>query len=108
MRYFNGSDSAKPNVARRERGGPGGFNQDDDSASSVLDMSQDASSLARATGVAKAMFASRHYTDATGEDQYLQVEILGRPHPDNGWGDMIGQQFVMHSLTIDGVVGNGE
>lgn len=108
IRYFNGSESARANVARRQRGGPGGFLQDDDSASSLLDMSEDASSLAKSTGVAKANFASRMYTDNTGEDQYVQVEVLGRPHPDNGWGDMIGQQFVMHALTVDGIVDNAE
>lgn len=104
IEYFNGSATPRPNVMRRERGGPGGFEHRQDSASTVLNMSHDASHLADATGVAKAKFASRVYTDSTGEDQHVQVELFGRPAPANGGSDLTPHKFVMHSMTINGVI----
>lgn len=104
IQYYNDSSTPRPNVMRRSRGGLGGFDHRQDSASTVLNMERAASSLADATGVAKAMFAGRVYTDATGEDQHIQVELHGRPHPANGGDDMAPQRFVMHSMTINGVI----
>lgn len=103
IEYFNDSQTPRPNVMRRERGGPGGFEHRQDSASTVLNMARTASHLADATGVAKAKFASRVYTDSTGEDQHVQVELYGRPHPANGSPNLTPQKFTMHSMTINGV-----
>lgn len=108
IEYFNDSSTPRPNVMRRERGGPGGFEHRQDSASTVLNMARDASHLADATGVAKAKFASRVYTDSTGEDQHVQVELYGRPDPANGGSDLTPHKFIMHSMTINGVIEDGE
>ena len=108
IEYFNDSSTPRANVMRRSRGGPGGFEHRQDSASTVLNMSRTASSLADATGVAKAMFASRVYTDSTGEDQHIQVELHGRPVAANGGDDLTPHRFVMHSMTIKGVVEDAE
>lgn len=108
IEYFNDSATPRANVMRRDRGGPQGFSSRQDSASTVLNMSRNASALGIATGVAKAKFASRVYTDGVGEDQHVQVELLGRPTSANGGTDLEPQKFVMHSMTINGVIENGE
>lgn len=104
VEYYNDSSTPRPNVMRRSRGGPGGFEHRQDSASTVLNLARGASHLGDATGVAKATFASRVYADATGEDQHVQVELYGRPSPANGGTDLVPQRFVMHSMTVQGVV----
>jgi hypothetical protein len=115
---FNGRDEMRANLMRRDRGGPGGFVHRQDSASTVLNTSREASHLGFATGVAKAKFASRVYTDMTGEDQHLQVELYGRPEQASPWertnfwiaNDIVKQphQFVLHSLNLNGVVEDAE
>lgn len=108
IQYYNDSETPRANVMRRNRGGPGGFEHRQDSASTVLNLMRTASLRADATGVAKAMFAGRVNTDATGEDQHIQVELYGRPRPANGGTDLVPQKFVMHSMTVSGVIENGE
>lgn len=108
IQYYNDSSTPRANVMRRARGGPGGFEHRQDSASTVLNIERSASMRADATGVAKASFAGRVYTDATGEDQHVQVELYGRPAPANGGSDLVAQKFVMHSMTVNGVIDNGE
>jgi hypothetical protein len=82
-----------------------------------LNTSKSASSLGAATGVATAKFASRAYSDLTGVDQHLQVEVYGRPtlanafarvnfwdeNPDYSPPD----QFVLHNMNINGVIEDG-
>jgi hypothetical protein len=107
VEYFNEDSTPSPNIHRRARGGPGAFEHRQDSASTVLNMSKRASGLGRATGVAKATFASRVLTDATGEQQHIRVELVGRPTPANqGYliDDPLPADVTIHSLTIDGVV----
>lgn len=104
VQYYNDSSTPRANVMRRSRGGPGGFEHRQDSASTVLDMQRAASSLSDATGVAKATFAGRVYADATGEDQHLQVEVIGRPAPANRATDLTPQKFVLHSMNVNGVL----
>ena len=111
---FNGRDEMRPNLIRRDRTGVGGFVHRQDSASTVLNMSKTASRAGFATGTATAKFASRVYTDMGGEDQHLQVELCARPQQASPWrrtnfwvpnpGIIAPQPFVMHSLTINGVV----
>lgn len=115
---FNGQSEMRPNLMRRDRGGPGGFVHRQDSASTVLNTSREASHLGFATGVAKAKFASRVYTDMTGEDQHLQVELYGRPDQASPWertnfwnpDPTIHQphQFVLHNMIVNGVVADAE
>jgi hypothetical protein len=115
---FNGQDEMRPNSMRRDRGGVGTFIHRQDSASTVLNTDINASSLARATGVAKAKFASRSNGDMTGTDQHMQVELHGRPARSDGW-DRVNfwkpdtttnpsKPVVIHSMTVNGVVQDAE
>ena len=115
---FNGREEMRPNVMRRDRGGPGGFYHRQDSASTVLNTSRNASHLGFATGVAKAKFASRASADMTGEDQHLQIELYARPEQASPWERLnfwntdpnikAPQPFVLHSMTVNGVVTDAE
>lgn len=115
---YNGREEMRPNLIRRSRGGPGGFVHREDSASTVLNTSREASSLGFATGVAKAKFASQANSDLTGTDQHLQVELYARPEQASPWkrtnywipnGDILAPQpFTLHGMTVEGVVENGE
>jgi hypothetical protein len=108
VQYYNDSSTPRATTMRRSRGGPGGFEHRQDSASTVLNLARGASRLADATGVAKAMFAGRVFTDNTGEDQHIQVELHARPLPANEFNDLVPQPFIMHSMTINGVIDYGE
>lgn len=115
---FNGRVEMRPNIARRSVGGPGGFSHRQDSASTVLNTNRLASALGFSTGVAKAKFAARAQTDLTAEDQHLQVELYARPEQSSPWkrsnfwipNPLIKaeQPFVLHSVTVNGVVQDGE
>lgn len=115
---FNGREEMRPNLIRRGRGGPGGFIHREDSASTVLNTSREASSLGFATGVAKAKFASQANTDLTATDQHLQVELYSRPAQASPWkrtnywipdsSIRTPQSFTLHGMTVDGVIENGE
>lgn len=115
---FNGREEMRPNIARRSFGGPGGFIHRQDSASTILNTSRFASARGFATGVAKAKFASRSHTDLTGEDQHLQIELYARPEQASPWrrtnfwvpdpSIKAEQPFVLHSVTVNGVVVDGE
>lgn len=108
VEYFNESETPRPNVMRRDRGGPQGFSHKQDSASTVLNIEQQASALGSATGIAKATFAGRVYSDNVGADRHVRVELHGRPLPANSSKDLVPQEFAMHSLTIEGVVEDAE
>jgi hypothetical protein len=111
---FNGREEMRPNLMRRDRGGSGSFIHREDSASTVLNISKNASHLGFSTGVAKAKFASRAYADMTGEDQHLQIELYARPEQASPWERLnfwntdpaikAPQPFVMHSMTVNGVM----
>ena len=111
---YNGQVEMRPNAIRRSRGGPASFVHRQDSASTVLDIGRNASALGFSTGVAKAVFAGRSSADLTGEDQHLQVELYARPEQASNWlrtnywipdeTILAEQPFVMHTLTIEGVV----
>jgi hypothetical protein len=115
---FNGREEMRANVIRRDRGGPGGFRHREDSASTVLNTSKHASHLGFSTGVATAKFASRVYTDMTGEDQHLQIELYARPEQSSPWQrtnfwrpsptTRAAQPFVLHSMAVNGVVADAE
>ena len=111
---FNGQEEMRPNTARRDRGGPGTFQQRQDSASTVLNMNRESSSLGFATGVAKAKFASRANGDMTGTDQHVQVELHGRPDRASQWDRTNffiedntvkpAKECVIHQVSIEGVL----
>ena len=115
---FNGREEMRANIIRRDRGGPGGFRHREDSASTVLNTSKNASHLGFSTGVATAKFASRVYTDMTGEDQHLQIELYARPEQASPWQRTnfwrpsplvrAAQPFVLHNMSVNGVVADGE
>jgi hypothetical protein len=116
LERFNGRDELRANSARNSRTGSGGFRHREDSASTVLDLSDTASHLGLSTGVAKATFASRSYTDMEGADRHLQIELHGNPtrtspfSRTNFWikeENPPAEQFVMHSMTVNGVDANG-
>ena len=116
LERFNGRDELRANSARNSRTGSGGFIHRQDSAATRLNTSDNASHLGVSTGVAKATFASRAYTDMAGEDQHLQIELTAQPSRTspfvrtNFWvkeGNAPGQQFILHSLTVNGVDPNG-
>jgi hypothetical protein len=111
---FNGREEMRPNIARRDRGGAGTFVHRQDSASTALNTNRTASHLGFATGVAKAKFASRAFSDLTGTDNHLQVELYARPEQASPWRRenfwienktiRAPQPFVMHSMAVEGVV----
>lgn len=111
---FNGRDEMRPNLIRRDRTGASSFMHRQDSASTVLNMNKRDSYRGFSTGVATARFASRVYTDMTGGDQHLQVELCGRPTQASPWrrsnfwvrdADIKATQpVVMHNLIVEGVV----
>jgi hypothetical protein len=115
---YNGREEMRPNLIRRGRGGPGGFVHREDSASTVLNTSREASTLGFATGVAKAKFASQANSDLTGTDQHLQVELYARPEQASPWkrtnywipdaAIRTPQSFALHGMTVEGVIENGE
>jgi hypothetical protein len=109
LEYYNDSETPRANVHRRNRGGPGGFEHKQDSASTVLNASRWASHLAASTGVAKATFAGRSNEDSTGTDRHVRVDLYGRPSPANGnIGEPEPQKLVLHSLVIEGIVENAQ
>ncbi len=108
IEYYNGSVYPRPNVMRRSRGGPGSFAHLFDSASTVLNLSKNASHLGASTGVARATFAAKTNTDSVGGDQHLRIDMFGRIEPANTGADLTPQQLVIHSVTIEGVVEDGE
>lgn len=115
---YNGREEMRPNLIRRSRGGPGSFIHREDSASTVLNTSREASGLGFATGVAKAKFASQANSEMTGTDQHIQVELYARPEQASPWkrtnywipnsSIRTPQPFTLHGMTVEGVVENGE
>ena len=114
LERYNGWSEPRSNEMRRDRGGPGAFVHQQDSASTVLNMNRESSSLGFATGVAKAKFASRSNGDMTGTDQHIQVELIGKPSRGSQWDRL---NFfredstvkpplpcVLHQIVIDGVI----
>lgn len=116
LERFNGRDELRANSARNSRHGAGGWRHREDSGSTVLDLSDTASHLGLSTGVAKATFASRTTTDMGGTDRHLQIELHGNPtrtskfSRTNFWvkeDNPDAQQFVMHSMSVNGVTADG-
>lgn len=71
--YFNNSPNPRVNVMPRDRGT--GFTHSTTGAATTLNMASSRSPLGLATGVAKAQFAGRNYTDNAGADRHISLEL---------------------------------
>lgn len=99
--YFNNSISPRSNVMPRDRGT--GFVHDTSGAKTTLDMAASRSPLGLATGVAKAQFAGRNYSDTAGADRHVAVELSCPASPANT-GDPTPSQPLIYGLEVSGVV----
>ena len=99
--YFNNSDYPRSNVMARDRGT--GFVHDTAGAKTTLDMSATRSPLGLATGVAKAQFAGRNYSDMGGADRHVAVELSCSAMPANA-GDPAPSQALIYGMEVLGVV----
>jgi hypothetical protein len=99
--YFNNSSSPRPNVMRRDRGT--GFVHDTEGAKTTLDMAADRSTLGTATGVAKAQFAGRNYSDLAGADRHVAVELTS-PARSADDGEPVAAAALIYGLEVSGVV----
>jgi hypothetical protein len=85
----------------RDRGT--GFVHDTAGAKTTLDMAAARSSLGSATGVAKAQFAGRNYSDMAGADRHVAVELTAAAVSANA-GDPVPSQPLLYGLEVSGVV----
>jgi hypothetical protein len=85
----------------RDRGT--GFVHDTAGAKTTLDMASGRSSLGQATGVAKAQFAGRNFSDMAGADRHVAVELSCPAIPANA-GDPIPSQALLYGMEVSGVV----
>lgn len=102
--YFNNSPTPRSNVMPRDRGT--GFVHDTSGAKTTLDMATGRSPLGPATGVAKAQFAGRNYTDMGGADRHVAVELSYAAVSANS-GDPTPSQPLLYGLDVSGVIANG-
>lgn len=98
--YFNNSDTPRSNVMPRDRGT--GFVHDTSGAKTTLDMAGSRSPLGLATGVAKAQFSGRNYSDMSGADRHVSVE-LSCTASNSGTHS----QALIYGLEVSGVIDNG-
>lgn len=102
--YFNNSESPRSNAMRRDRGG--GFVHETTGAKTTLDMAAARSPLGQSTGVAKAQFAGRSYSDLAGADRHVAIELSSPALPANA-GDPAPSQAVLYALHVSGVLDGG-
>jgi hypothetical protein len=74
-RYFNGSDTPRPNAVASDRGD--GFVPVVPGAESVLNMKRTRSTLGEASGVARAMFSGGNEERSAGADRHVAVAFAG-------------------------------
>jgi hypothetical protein len=98
--YFNNSDTPRSNVMPRDRGT--GFVHDTSGAKTTLDMASSRSPLGLATGVAKAQFAGRNYSDMSGADRHVSVELSCAASSSGTHS-----QALIYGLEVSGVIDNG-
>ena len=85
----------------RDRGT--GFIHDTAGAKTTLDMGSGRSALAPATGVAKAQFAGRNFSDMAGADRHVAVELSCPATPANA-GDPTPSQALLYGIEVSGVI----
>lgn len=103
--FFNNSQYPRQNVMPRNRGT--GFIHDTSGAKTYLDMAAARSSLGTATGVARAQFAGRNFSDMAGADRHVAVELSGAPVTANS-ADQTPPEILLYGLEVAGVVGDGD
>lgn len=103
--YFNNSAQPRSNVMPRDRGT--GFVHDTTGAKTKLNMSATRSALGTATGVAKAQFAGRNYSDMGGADRHVAVELSGASVPVLDGGELP-SEVLLYGLEVNGVLGGGD
>lgn len=102
--YFNNSPNPRVNVMPRDRGT--GFTHSTTGAATTLNMASSRSPLGLATGVAKAQFAGRNYTDNAGADRHIALE-LSTPFVAANAGDASPSEVLLYGLDMNGVVAGG-
>lgn len=101
--FFNNSTQPRVNVMQRDRGT--GWIHDTTGAKTRLDMSSTRSALGTATGVAKAQFAGRNYSDMGGADRHVAVELSGPAVPS---GTPVPSEVLLYSMEVNGVQAGGD
>lgn len=99
--FFNNSSQPRVNVMPRDRGT--GFVHDTTGAKTRLNMASNRSPLGLATGVAKAQFAGRNYSDMGGADRHVAVELSG-PAVDSA---QTPSEVLLYGMEVNGVSGSG-
>lgn len=99
--FFNNSEQPRINVMPRDRGT--GWVHDTTGAKTRLNMASSRSALGQATGVAKAQFAGRNYSDMGGADRHVAVELSGPAMP----ADQSPSEVLLYGLEVAGVASNG-
>jgi hypothetical protein len=102
--FFNNSTHPRVNAMPRDRGT--GFVHDTTGAQTTLNMSASRSPLGQATGVAKAQFAGRNYSDMAGADRHIAVELSGDAASANAT-DASPSEVLLYAIEVNGVVDNG-
>jgi hypothetical protein len=102
--YFNNSPNPRVNVMPRDRGT--GFTHSTTGAATTLNMASSRSPLGLATGVAKAQFAGRNYTDNAGADRHISLELSTRFVAANA-ADPSPSEVLLYGLDMNGVVIGG-
>lgn len=102
--YYNNSDMPRRNAMPRNRGT--GFVHVTSGAKSTLDMVSTRSPLGLSTGVAKAQFAGRAYSDMSGADRDVALELSGDAVPANA-GDAEPSRPLIYDIEVSGVAVNG-
>lgn len=93
-RYFNGSDTARPNAVAIDRGD--GFIPAVPGSASVLNMKRTRSALGEASGVARAMFSGGNEERSAGADRHVAIALAGTQSSST-------DSPAIHSVVVEGV-----
>lgn len=102
--FFNNSSHPRVNAMPRDRGT--GFVHSTTGARTTLNLSAARSPLGQATGVAKAQFAGRNYSDMGGADRHVAVELSGDSVLANET-DPTPSEVLLYAMEVNGVMENG-
>jgi len=95
--YYNGSNTPRGNVVRRDRGV--GFIHDDIEPAAIVDMVKLPHQEAESHGIARALFAGKTISDFMGSDSHVSVRLYGQQ---NDAGPVI-----LHQVDLAGVSSSG-
>jgi len=102
--FFNNSSHPRVNAMPRDRGT--GFVHDTKGAQTTLNMSASRSPLGQATGVARAEFAGRNYSDMSGADRHVAVELSGDAISANE-AEINPCEVLLYAMEVNGVMVDG-